>query len=102
MRFVQPISSEESTDPVIRIPQNSSRLSGAFFSPLSGDYAMVTGKNVLEVYDLREEVAKCKEKELLLIDYLIRGTFRARSGKLGSIEIQKEYYAWLWGLASST
>ena len=58
---MQPISSEESTVPVIRIPQNPSRLSGAFFSPCSGDYALVTGKNVLEVYDLREETVKCKK-----------------------------------------
>ncbi len=36
---------------------------------MTGDYALVTGKNVMEVYDLREGASKCKlVKEKLLVE----------------------------------
>ena len=54
LRYVQPSSSgvDGVTDPVISFPLIGSRISGSLFSPLSGDYALITGKNVVEVFDL--------------------------------------------------
>jgi hypothetical protein len=60
LRNVQTKSSdvEEVVDPVIRFPLIGSRISGSFFSPLSGKNALITGKNIVEVYDLHEGSAK--------------------------------------------
>ena len=52
---------EEITDPVIRFPANTSRISGSFFSQSSGKYALITGMKLVEVYDLQEGDAKCKD-----------------------------------------
>nr|CAH0112228.1 unnamed protein product [Daphnia galeata] len=60
LRNVQTKSSdvEEVVDPVIRFPLIGSRISGSFFSPLSGKNALITGKNIVEVYDLHAGSAK--------------------------------------------
>ncbi|XP_046651661.1 WD repeat-containing protein 76-like isoform X2 [Daphnia pulicaria] len=60
LRNVQPNLSDIDgfTNPVLSFPLIGSRISGSFFSPLAGEYALITGKNVVEVYDLHEGVAK--------------------------------------------
>ncbi|EFX79300.1 hypothetical protein DAPPUDRAFT_319557 [Daphnia pulex] len=60
LRNVQPNLSDIDgfTNPVLNFPLIGSRISGSFFSTLAGEYALITGKNVVEVYDLHEGVAK--------------------------------------------
>ncbi len=60
LRNVQPNLSDIDgfTNPVLSFPLIGSRISGSFFSPLAGEYALITGKNVVEVYDLHEGIAK--------------------------------------------
>jgi hypothetical protein len=60
LRNVQPNLSDIDgfTNPVLSFPFIGSRISDSFFSPLAGEYALITGKNVVEVYDLHEVVAK--------------------------------------------
>jgi hypothetical protein len=60
LRNVQPNLSDIDgfINPVLSFPLISSRICGSFFSPLAGEYALITGKNVVEVYDLHEGIAK--------------------------------------------
>ena len=55
---------EELVSPVVSFPKSVKGVHGAFFSPLTGQYALTTGvDNTIKLYDVRQGTeAECKLK----------------------------------------
>lgn len=75
LRYMQPVSdSIECTDPVYSLPHVVTRVSGAFFSPLTGDYALVTGRNASEILNLRTSSTECNYV-ILFMQFALRNFY---------------------------
>ena len=66
LRHVQ--NNNQTAQPIVTFPQSNTRLNGAHFSPLTGNYVSTLSEDTLSIYDV-EGCTKAKCKFTVALNY---------------------------------